>query len=324
MIPAPQLATNPTAPSPSRKGGKRVLFGWQGISAKVPSDWSLGAIGGEFKSGYLRLDDADRPRLEVKWSAGAVDLDKALDKYLRSLKKPRRGREISTEVDAHLLAQRARPKKSLRSFRWEAENQAWGVIWSCQVCGRTVVAQVLGRPGEDLAPRAREVLLSLEDHGAEGELTWAVYGLVCRVPEGYALEKHKLMSGYLQLDFAQGHRKLKVSRLGLARLLLGERTLRDWLELENIKRRDVSWEASDLELHGHPAAQLRGHRRRLGHRLRRATEKLLQLGPPVDFALQAWACPDSNRIYLVESFHHGEPDVLRRVVNSIPCHTQLQ
>ena len=322
MVRAAEIANNPSSPATPKKGERWVPFGWQGVSARVPADWTLGAIGGEFRSGYLRLDDPEQPRLEVKWSAASADLDKALEKYLRSLEKGRGKREVLTEAGVHLVGQRAKPGKSLRGFRWQGDRQAWGVIWNCEVCRRTVVAQVLGRREEDLAARAREVLLSLEDHGQEGELAWAVYGLACRVPEGYALEKHKLMSGYIQLEFARGHWRLKVCRWGLASALLGERGIRDWVELENIKRRDVTWEGYDLEVQGHAAAELRGHRRRLGHGFRRAMEGFLRLSPPVDFALQAWACPESNRVFLVESFQQGEPEVLRRVVGSIRCHAR--
>ena len=60
-----------------------TVFGWQGITARLPEDWHLAALGGDRKAGYLRLDDSERPRLEIKWSDASVDIDKALDKYLQ-------------------------------------------------------------------------------------------------------------------------------------------------------------------------------------------------------------------------------------------------
>ena len=42
--------------------------GWQGISLHVPEEWNIGGIGGTRDDGYLRLQDADLARVEIKWA----------------------------------------------------------------------------------------------------------------------------------------------------------------------------------------------------------------------------------------------------------------
>jgi len=286
----------------------------------VPADWTLGAIGGDRKAGYVRLDDSHMPRLEVKWSQQQVDLDRALSKYLARVTKRGRRRGVRVEENVRVISRRSKPKKKLRGFSWRGPEQAVGVIWRCAECGRTVIAQVISPPGEQIEPLAREVLTSLEDHAREGKITWALYGLAFEAPEEFRLERQKLMAGYLELALATGRRRLRVCRWGLADVALAERDLQHWYEVEQVRRRDVVWECEPAVVKEHEGLVVEGHRRRLAHRARRAMERLLRLRIASDFDGRVWHCPQSNRIYAVESVHHEDPQTMLQVVESVACH----
>jgi len=286
----------------------------------VPADWTLGAIGGDYKQGYARLDDAVMPRLEVKWSDQNVSLDRALDRYLAKLGKRGRRGEVRVDERARVISRRSKPDKKLRGFSWSGRERAQGVIWKCEKCARTVIAQVIVAPGAEGEALAREVLGSLEDHGRDGRVTWALYGLAFEAPEELRLEHQKLMAGYLELAFAAGRRKLRVRRWGMADVALAERELQHWYEVEEVRRRDVQWECEPAAVNGHDGVRVHGHRRRLLHRGRRWLERLLRLRIASDFDGRVWRCPESNRIYSVEAVHHDDEGALLEVVESVACH----
>lgn len=300
--------------------GAFALFGWQGMTARVPADWTLGAIGGDYKSGYARLDDAFMPRLELKWSEQEVNLDRALERYLAKLGKRGRGRGVAIDDKARVISRRSKPHKKLRGFSWSGRERATGIIWKCDQCKRTVIAQVIAAPGEEGEALAREILTSLEDHGRDGRITWALYGLAFEAPERFRLERQKLMAGYLELAFAAGRRTLRVCRWGMAEVALTQRDLQHWYEVEQVRRRDVIWDCEPQQVKAHDGLRVHGHRRRLLHRPRRAAERLLRLGIASDFDGRVWHCPQSNRIYSVESVHHQDAETMLEVVESVGCH----
>ena len=60
-----------------------VKFGWQGVSMELPANWELGGLSGDYNNGYVRMDDEDMPRMELKWSKSKEkkpDLQKILDR----------------------------------------------------------------------------------------------------------------------------------------------------------------------------------------------------------------------------------------------------
>jgi len=309
-----------------------LRFGWQGISGLVPPEWNLGAIGGDYKRGYLRLDDLEHPRLEVKWSRQAVDLFRVREKYLRALARPRgkipglgrRGAEVNRE--ARIVSNRAKPSKRVLGFSWQDGKgfKGAGLVWDCRVCGRTLFGQVRGYGEEEAVGLARKVFASLEDHGEEGRLLWALYGMECLVPESYLLTGQSLMAGYLELDFQEGGRSLRVSRWGLAANLLAEQSLKEWFETTAAgSRSEFLWEARDTIVKGHTGLETEGETRRPAARLAKGLCGLLpwrKAGPAPDAAGRVWHCPESNRIYLVEGLHRPEAETVEEVVSSLRCH----
>lgn len=298
------------------------LIGWQGVTARIPAEWNLGALGGDVRSGYLRVDDEHQPRLEVKWSNAGVNLDQALTRYLGQLtKKARRADKVEITRDTRLVSNRQQPGKRLECFSWQSHSQqAHGLIWRCEHCRRTLIVQVLGSRAEELAPLARGVLGSLEDHERDGCYTWALYGFCVDVPKEFELMRQKLMAGYLDLQFEQGRRRLRVTRWGMAQMALGARSVPHWVEIEYLRRRDVHWRAFPLQQEGHPAAGLGGERRRPFHWLRKQAEYLLRFRSAIIFSGKVWYCEPSNRLYAVEEVHARDRACWPRVADSIRCH----
>ena len=67
-----------------------TTFGWAGITLSIPDSWEIAGISGDQKAGYLRLDDENMPRLELKWSESKRkknDLHAVLDEYFKLVRK---------------------------------------------------------------------------------------------------------------------------------------------------------------------------------------------------------------------------------------------
>jgi hypothetical protein len=305
---------------------KQTPLGWQGIFALLPTDWKLGAVGGDQRTGYLRIDDERMPRLQVKWAPHRIDLVRKRDEYVKRLTVGRRKRPTGLEVDveAKFFGGRAKPKKDLVTFAWRGPQCGYGLMWNCETCGRSLIAQVTWRPEERWHDVAREVLASLEDHAEGGWKTWALDGLAFLAPEKYELGKWRWLTGYLEFNLAQMKRTLKVARWGIVSRILGGRTLSEWYQQENWRRRDVSFQVQEMELKGHDGIAVWGEVSGIKPRLTALAERALRRKPVVQFAGGAWHCPESNRLYLVETVDAGEGVALQGVVDSISCHAEAE
>jgi len=298
---------------------EKTLIGWHGISAQVPAAWTLGAVGGDQKAGYLRVDDERMPRLQVKWSQGRVNLERKRAEYVKRLSVGKRKRPTGLEVDteARFLSHRAKPKKELLTFAWRGRHCGMGVLWNCEVCERALIAQVNWLPEERYHKVGRGILESLEDHGMGGWRPWGLDRLGFLAPDGYQLQSWRRLTRYLELKLGQGDMRLKVARWGMVPLVLGERTLIQWYREENSARRDAVWQSQEMEIKGHEGVAAWGARRGVRAGLRRLIRR-----PAGTFAACAWHCPEGNRLYLVESVETVKGEVLKGVVDSIICHPE--
>lgn len=292
---------------------------------KVPKDWTLGAVGGDRKQGYLRVDDERMPRLQLKWSQGRIDLEKKRAEYAKKLTVGKRKRPtgLTVDLEAKVISQRSKPKKDMVTFAWRGPQCGMGVLWNCEVCKRALIAQVSWHQPERMHDVARQVLESIDDHAIGGWEVWGVDGFGFLAPEGYSLAKWKRMTRYVELDLTTSREAtIKAARWGMVPLVLSGRTLREWYQDENQRRRDVRWQSQEMEIKGHPGVAVWGERRRLAGGLRKAAARIVRRKPAVHFAGCAWHCPDANRLYLVESIHPDQGDVLKGVVDSITCHEE--
>lgn len=263
------------------------------------------------------------PRLQVKWSQGRIDLEKKRAEYAKRLTTGKRKRPtgLTVDMEAKVISQRSKPRKDLVTFAWRGPQCGMGALWNCEICNRALIAQVSWQQPERLHDVARQVLESLDDHGIGGWEIWGVDGFAFLAPEGYALAKWKRMTRYVELNLiTKKEAAIKAARWGMVSLVLSGRSLLDWYKQENRGRRDVRWTAQEMEIKGHPGVAAWGERRRLAGGIRKGVARLVRRNPAVHFAGCAWHCDESNRLYLVESIHPDQGDVLKGVVDSVLCH----
>ncbi|GAH70560.1 unnamed protein product, partial [marine sediment metagenome] len=247
--------------------------GWQGIELNVPEEWNIGGIGGGREDGYLRVQDAELPRVEVKWGAaeGFVNIDATVNGYLKKLRQDKKaGKAIEIDTDASVVSKRKMKKKVLSCFTWRTDVCGYGAAWYCAECKRTVIVQVTARPEEDGAKLAERIIASIQDHPVGGWIRWATYGFQTHAPEGFALTAQKLMAGHIQITLkrditTEGARsimlqnlvapeELTLSRWGMANVILKNKTLEQWAEEEmggRLKR--IKPQMEPAQVNGHEA-----------------------------------------------------------------------
>ncbi len=312
----------------SDKDQNQRLIGWAGITARVPQDWALASISADEKEGYLRIDDRDMARLEIKWMAspGFVDLEKTVDKYLQTVKKAHKADDdqFSVDRDIRVVSKRQMKKDSLATFAWHAQQQqAYGAVWVCKQCDQTVIAQVLGRPQEDgLLDTAQRVIRSITDHPTDGWTTWAAYDFVCQIPEDFTLTGQQLYSALLKFSFTRDTETIEVGRWGMADTLLRDQTLDQWLQRELGKELKSYKPTSDeTQFRGHEAVIFAGTRMPPLQGLKRFALHLIGRQAPYKLLGHAWHCEATNKIFVVHALldaaNYELADQLRDLIE---CH----
>jgi len=298
---------------------ERTWVGWQGIVAEVPAEWSLSAVSGDEKSGYFRVDSAGSLVLEVKWSGigkGKVaDLHGRLRAYLDDLR--RRARKRRAAFESKIKTKDA----GVLTFSWRSDRKAHGRLWLCDTCSRVVIAQLSGSLSEDVSGAASRILSTVEDHSQDGWRTWAVYDLIAEVPPGYSLEKHRLMSGYIQLVFRKKSNRLILERWGLANVALKNTSLRDWfLDRAAHDLKPFTFEIADADFDGEKGLQVNGRRSGPIEYLKAARELLALRKPAMWLDGYVWICEETNRVYSVQSVHVRDETILDETLERIECH----
>lgn len=305
-------------------------FGWQGITCDIPSDWELSGLSGDYKDGYLRIDDPVMPRMELKWTRSKKkepDLQSILDNYFKSVKKAyEKGRRLNISRDVNLIKEEEFFKnRSVSFFRWKGDIRAFGAILHCHECKRIVVIQVIAQLKESIHDTVIDVITSLKDH-PEGHTTfWNIYNLGVKVPRRYTLDKHKLMSGYLLFSFADGSRKLSIERYGMAEILLKSINLEDWF------RRSYAKETKNYGFLIEPLSEpddvdqkfeLDGQKTRLIDQIPFASAQLIdKIIRRKELAAHVWHCRESNRIFVVRCIAKRKTlETVSEVAGSVVCH----
>ncbi len=299
---------------------KMAAVGWQGITLKVPADWSLVGVNGDDKKGYFRADGPVASAVEVRWSSAS---GKAPDLMVK-------GREFLSTLEKSCQKKKIKFSKSLKpgkdadgsvSFTWRADRLGQGRLIYCPDCDRVIIAQVVSSRDENVAREAPAILGSLKDHRDDGWTDWALYSLKFAVPAGYRIEKHVMMSGYLSLSFKRGARTLVVERWGLASTVLADDSLRSWYRkdaLPDIKGYKVGFEESEIA--GHEGLKLDGRRSGIKQFVKAAAYSLTLNPHPKFLTGFVWHCPDSNRLFSVRATHVEGDNIAQEVRGSIECH----
>jgi hypothetical protein len=291
------------------------IVGWQGVSLRVPPDWSVTGFQGDAKEGYLRIDSPGTLVAEVRWAQAkkAVNVRKRLDDYLNLVERQAKKRKVP-------FTGRIKPSEDWQGaleFNYRADRKVRGFIRQCPHCRRVVIAQVSGDKDDAVVNVATQLLDTLQDHSEDGWWTWALLGLVVRLPERFALVKSQVMSGYLMLQFRNRYTEVSVERWGLADVTLKRWTLDEWA-LRATEWRRIRAQHTRDEVEGHPAVHVRGLRRSPTIWLRRKVERFI-LRRPEEIHGAVWHCEPSNRIYSVR-VERGTQELLEQIVASVQCH----
>jgi len=305
---------------------------------ELPANWELGGLSGDYSNGYIRMDDENIPRIELKWSktkGKKPDLHKILDAYFKTMKK-RMGPGaslLSIKRDINLVkSQEFFEDRDVLFYSWKANVRANGAIWHCKECKRTIVVQIMGYIKESILPLTIRILESIHDHPTGHTSLWSAYQLTAEVPRRYQLEKRKLMSGYLLLSFADGSRVLNIERYGLANVTLKETDLQTWFR---------GYYAKFLRKYGFSFKEMEGNKKRQGDdddfrmemlgQDKRLTDKI-PFSPifAVDKILRRkqiassfWHCKVSNKIFVVMVMSkRGAGELAAQVASSIQCHEE--
>lgn len=291
------------------------IVGWQGVSLQVPPDWSITGFQGDAKEGYLRVDAPGSLVAEVRWAQAKrqVDIRKRLDRYLDIVERQAKKRKVA-------FTGRIRPSEEWEGaleFNYRADRKVRGFIRQCARCKRVVIAQVSGDKDDAVTNTARLILDTIQDHSDDGWWTWALLGLVVRVPQEFALMKSQVMSGYLMLQFRRNYTEITVERWGLADVTLKKWKLDEWA-LQAAGWKKIRHKHTFGEARGHSAVVFRGIRIAPTVWLRRKVERLV-LRRPEELEGVVWHCAPSNRLYAVR-VERGSEHLLWDIVSGAQCH----
>ena len=288
------------------EGWKKL--GWQGLVFAVPESWDLSAYSGTYRKGYLRLDDSERIRLEVRWERPSrqVDIEDVVTGSLKTAAKLARRHKLDFRSKRHLKVNDPGQVRQ-ECFRWTADVQAIDLVRQCGICGRLVYVRVLGEAGarEGLLATARRIFNGLTDHPDDDWILWRVFGLDARVQKGYGLSRGRLLAGRIYLCFRKASEVLEIERTALADQELKGCSVQEWLigRLADPGRHTVVCEG---EMHGHPL-WIACRTKRSWWGARHAPQTLI-----------AWHCEATNRLFSVALSRGGIDDLGRQA--RICCH----
>lgn len=323
------------------------FFGWQGMTITMPSNWTMTSFGGNNEQGYLRIDDEEVPRLELRWEKPKteVDLDLSVEKFLDVLVRAAKKKKEHFEIvpDLRLVSKSRKRKEQILSFGWAGEKnspvgQGCGVIWKCGDCGRVVVGHIMGRGAENAETVQRlagEVLSSMECHGSGGWQTWSVFGLKVEIPEEFLLSRSKLMTGRLEIEWMRKRKPgllapwrrdetLAVTRVALADVLLERETLEQWTAY-NMAKKGKHWfftKFKECTVRDHPAIRSEGMLRDVSLRARWAFFDLVLRRRTPRGQMLVWNCESSNKIFVfTHELSQANQHVADDVIDSLECHS---
>jgi len=283
----------------------------------VPVPWSLSKVEGTEQTGYLRLDDDEMPRLELRWSPSPgkkVGLDTVTDNYLKQARKAARKYRCPFEVQFKTKRFPAKGRE-VRYLTLKSDYPSHIIISRCKECGRVVLARILHQPGEQIGSTVASVFGSLSDHGRQGERVWSVFDLGFRLPESLRLASSTFRVGRIALAFRRGSERLVVERHNFARELLRGADLKQWLVRTLRKElRPFACRSEDWPWRGHQGLQL-SCSLKLWRRLATLGIRNRRL------SALTWHCPQADRIYLVRlTDGKGDAEQLLHCARTIECH----
>ena len=323
-------------------------MGWDGIRFTVPVDWTITAVSAGRGDGYLKVDSPGSMFMQVKWSDPSQDRSRTLMGIaIRSVQRFRRAPSAETEVpplrqiletflkDTEKRARKTKlafqckvkpetkeadGERTVLHFSWSGSGKGQGKIWFCRRCRRTVIAQVVGQSGDPVSDAAAAVFSDMRDHSDDGWITWGVFDLVAGVPGTLKLNSHQFMSGYLKLEFVRaGEGRVVLERWGLANVARKRFTIREWLET-TVGAAEYRPDYTAGIFNDHEGCLARGRLRGL-QRVYAWRDALPTLRPAVSYEACAWECPQSNKLYALQTWRPQRAvSIMGDLVARCECH----
>jgi hypothetical protein len=323
--------------------------GWDGIRFTVPADWNVTGVSTDRANGYLKVDSPGTMFFQVKWAApsaerprtlmdlvsrlvrgmrkqsddGATipDLRPTLDAYLKETEKRARKERRSFDCKVKPQVEEAGGERIALHFSWTGGGIGQGKIWYCSVCRKTVIAQVVGQPRDPVGDVAAGIFSDMRDHAEGGWTVWGIFDLVAGIPEGFALVGHKLLSGYLKLEFrSRKLGRIVVERWGLANVARKKFTLQEWLgQMGEAGRHRAAFGEADAN--GHTGVTARGQVMGLLNIAAAYRDALPSLRPALRYEACCWECDATNKLYAVQVWSPvGSASLLGDLVARCECH----
>ncbi len=275
---------------------------WNGIAIRVPRDWNLAAVSDEPGSGYVRVDDEDMPRVEVKWELpkGAPDLEKVKRRLLEQVRRGSKKARAQLMVVEPEEGQSGQGNPDLVTFEWRADVASRVQIQRCKKCKRVTVAQVYMPLEEVRSTLPERVLATLRDHPDDAWVPWSVYEFRFDSPPEFTLAESHMYIGRLELNFARGEETLQFAQWGAADQRLGGEDLSTWVqrefrrELKN-HRAEISEQARGED----PGVCVEGRDMAIRTRARAVAAALLKRETARVLRWHMWHCRGANRLYAV-------------------------
>ncbi len=326
---------------------EKHLLGWQGLTITLPENWNLAQFGGTHRKGQLRADDEDGPRLELSWeeSAKTIDIAKSVAQFLQTLERSAKKQKtrFAPEEKSRVVSKSRKRKEQLTSFGWTGERdeiagQGWGVAWQCPDCKRVVVGHIIGR-GQEKPERVRElassVLESLECHGQGGWETWSVFDLHVEIPQEFELERARLVTGRLELEWMRARaaailpwtkrdERMTLARFSLAASVLHEETIEEWANRvvkPMDKKRLIYGKLEERETTGHDGVWTRGQVKDFRRRYLFYAIDWLFRRTRFQTELRAWHCEPVNKLFAFRcDLSPQNAHIVDDVLDSLQCH----
>lgn len=286
------------------------------MSMDVPADWELGAASGDAESGYVRLDDNDMVRLEMRWekSKGKVTAEEVVGNHLKQAEK-----------DAARAKQKTRSKRDLslvkldgvdyECFSFDAEFQSLGMVRRCEQCKRSLFVRVMYRKGESIRSAVKRIFGSLRDHAGGDAVRWHFFDFEFETPTGAVLKERSLKTGCLEMLFRRGRDEMEVARVSLAEIQLQKKALKSWFEEFYSKRlRGYACSCEEEEFRGHKSLVYTGQAKTL-----RPITTLLRIRR--DLRARVWRCEESDKLFIFRvTARAAETPELMAFEEGVRCH----
>ena len=296
------------------------LLAWDGLSLTAPAAWEPGRLG----KGYMQLEDASGPRLELRWQR--VPQGFAPEKALKRLaRKKQLGKESTSgpavrsvleglPVEAKALACAPPGHGGNKGGTGGKGDEAGeGVLFVLPGAGMAVLAALYPRRTDADAPDAPDwsrIVLSLSDR-EPGLLS--LYDIRALAPPGFRLANFSITLGHYHVQYRSGGDSLDYSRFAPAEVILRSKALTTWASevFAPTMGSKTAWIPGDLD--GMEAAVCGGYRPPglAGTRL----AVFSRLYTPAKWRpAMAWK-PDTSKILAVSASHSGglEPQTFEEI-----------